>query len=151
MPSAAAGNVPRRLAAAAIDFVLGLTLGLLLSQTRVGVFFAERAVVMLRIGNPDTIWKGPIPMIMGYLGTLVYVLPLAFLLVALVRPVTGRSPGTALLRVAPNDAKRPLWYETAIRTMTLWGLIASLLAGSWQLALLFLIVGLALNISLLLR
>jgi hypothetical protein len=151
MPRAATGSMWRRVAAVTIDIVVGLALGLLLSQTRVGIFFAERAVVMLRIGSPDTIWKGPIPMIMGYLGTLVYVLPLAFLLVALIGPMTGRSPGNRLLRVAPNQPTQRRWYETAIRTMPLWGLVAALLAGSWQLALLFLIAGLALNVALLLR
>ncbi len=113
----------------------------MLSQTRVGIFFAERAVVMLHIGSPGTVWKGPIPMIMGYLGTLVYVMPLAVLLVMLLEPVTGASPGKRLFRLAvvesedPVVARRVRWRRAAMQLSPIAGLVVALLVGSWQLAL----------------
>lgn len=152
----------RRVAAAGVDLLLGLLLGLVLSNTRVGFFFAERAAVMLRIGSPDTIWKGPVPMILGILGPLVYGLPFSILLVMLLEPLTGASPGKGLmgLRIISRGrsstvrdqavAPRRLWYRTAIKTAPLWGLLVALLAGSWMLALLFALVGcvLVLNFAL---
>jgi len=133
----------RRLAAAAIDVLAGAALGLFLSQSRVGIYFAERAVVMLHIGSPGTVWKGPIPMIMGYLGTFVYTLPFALLLVFVIEPAIGTSPGKKLMRVTPPA--HISWRVAMRRTMPLWGLVVALLVGSWQLALLFLVAGVALT------
>lgn len=140
----------RRLMANAIDLLVGLVLGLALSNTVVGFFFAGRAVVMLRIGAEDTIWKGPIPMILGILGPFVYGLPFAILLVLLVEPLIGTSPGKALLglTIIPCGggilSRRQLWRRAIIRATPWWGLTAALLTGSWVLALVFSIVGVAL-------
>ena len=96
---------------------------------------------MLHIGSPDTVWKGPIPMIMGYLGTLVYVMPLAVLLVMLIEPGTGASPGKRLFRLAlvesedPVVARRVRWRRAAMQLSPIAGLVVALLVGSWQLAL----------------
>lgn len=139
----------RRLAAGALDLLAAVALGIVLSNTAVGDFFARRAVVMLRIGAPDTIWKGPIPMLMGIAGRFVYVLPLAFLAVALCRPVFGNSPGKAILSL-PNepdadraDAPARPWIRTIARAAPWWGLTVALLTGSWVLALVFALVTLA--------
>jgi hypothetical protein len=133
-----------------IDVMAALLLGILFSNTPVGDFFARRAVVMLRIGAPDTIWTGPIPMLMGIAGRFVYVLPLALLAVALCDPVFGNSPGRAMLGLAPGTAdvqsrSRLQRYGRALVTAApWWGLTAALLAGSWVLALAFALVALAL-------
>jgi RDD family len=137
----------RRVMANAIDLLIGLVLGVVLSNTVVGFFFAGRAVVMLRIGAAGTIWKGPIPMILGILGPLVYGLPFAILLVLLTEPLIGTSPGKALLglTIVPCDggilARRQLWRRAIIKATPFWGLTAALLAGSWMLALVFSLVG----------
>jgi hypothetical protein len=138
----------RRLTAGTIDLVAGVVLGILLSNTPVGDFFARRAVVMLRIGAPDTIWKGPVPMLMGIAGRFVYVLPLALLAVSLCEPVWGGSPGDAMLGLASGtraDLSGPCgrrWRRTLVNAAPWWGLTLALLTGSWVLALVFALVGL---------
>ena len=130
-----------RLIATATDLLLGAVFGLVLSNTAIGFFFASRAAVMLRIGNPDTVWKGPVPMILGILGPFVYVLPLSILLVLLIEPLSGASVGKQLMDLkivacgGSTLASRSLWYRWAIKTTILWGLVVSLLSGSWVLAL----------------
>lgn len=49
-----------RLLASGVDAFLGILLGLVLANSAIGAFFAERAVVMLHIGSAETIWKGPV-------------------------------------------------------------------------------------------
>jgi len=140
----------RRLAATAIDMFLGGVLGLLLSNTAIGFFFASRAVVMLRIGSADTIWKGPVPMIMGILGPFVYVLPLSILLILLAEPLTGTSPGKRILGLkiilcnnATHSTKK-LWARSAIKTIFFWGLVLAMLSGNWAIALCSVVLGCAL-------
>jgi hypothetical protein len=140
----------RRVMANAIDLLVGLVLGLALSNTIVGFFFASRAVVMLRIGAADTIWKGPIPMILGMLGPFVYGLPFAILLVLLAEPLTGTSPGKALLglTIVPSGdgipSRRQRWRRAIVKATPCWGLTAALLTGSWVLALIVSIATVAL-------
>lgn len=145
-----------RLLAASIDALLGVVLGFLLSFSRIGNFFAERAVVMLKIGSPDTIWKGLIPMIMGILGPFFYVLPLSLLLVFLIEPLTGASLGKRILRlkiVLENKgvvSREKLWYRSAIKSVLFWGLVAGLLFGSWVVALCSVVLGFAVFCSIVL-
>ena len=134
------GVFVRRLIAGVVDSFTGFVLALLLSRT-VGVFFAKRAVVTLHIGSEGTVWKGPIPLILGVLGTVVYVLPLSCLVVFLAEPLTGVTPGKLLLRIrvttlegAPPTST-DLWQRTLIKTTGLWGLVLGFLLGSWQVAL----------------
>jgi uncharacterized RDD family membrane protein YckC len=140
----------RRIAANAVDLMLGMVLAYALSGTAVGFYFASRAVVMLRIGAPETVWKGAIPMIMGILGPFVYGLPFAILIVLLAEPSVGISPGKRLfgLRVRSRGAGAPsraqYWRRAIIKSAPFWGLTLALVAGSWQLALAFSIAGLAL-------
>jgi hypothetical protein len=142
-----------RLMASGVDAFLGVLLALLLSNSAVGAFFAERAVVMLRIGSPETIWKGPVPMILGILGTLVYTLPFSMLLILATEPLTGTSPGKAIFKLAivPDEAARlsrkQLYWRAATKTVLFWGLILALLLGSWLAALCFTALGLAVLVS----
>jgi len=126
----------RRVAARVIDVGLALLLGFIFALGPVGTLFARRAVVMLRIGEPGTLWKGPIPMLMGIAGTFVYALPLAFLLVALAAPAVGASPGELLLRVRPRgvENRAARWRQAIVLATPWWGLTAALLIGSWQFA-----------------
>lgn len=129
-----------RLLATLFDLLLGALLGLLLANSPAGFFFASRAVVMLRIGSADTIWKGPIPMIMGIMGCFVYVFPLAVLLVLLTEPLFGSSPGKRMLglRIASCDnaliTSKKLWCRSILKTAFFWGIVIALLAGNWLLA-----------------
>lgn len=129
----------RRLLAAAVDLALGLALALLLAGSS-GHFFAGRAVVALRIGAEGTLWRGPLPMILGYLGPLSYGLPFALLLVHLAEPLFGLTPGKlfAGLAIAGSDGAPAgtsrLWLRTAVKCGGLCLLVLALLAGSWQLA-----------------
>jgi len=106
----------------------------------VGVFFARRAVVTLRIGEPNTLWKGPLPLMLGVVGEVVYLLPFTLLLVWILDPLTGATPGKRLLRLRVRDAEgQPIslqrrWYRTAVQTFGLWGLTLALLADRWEIA-----------------
>jgi hypothetical protein len=137
----------RRVAADAVDLLAAMVLGVVLANTGVGFFFATRAVVMLRIGAPDTIWKGPIPMIMGIMGTFVYTMPFAILVVELLEPLSGTSPSKALVGLTIVSsaggaaARAQLWRRASVKAAPWWGLTVALLAGSWVLALIFSIVG----------
>ena len=130
----------RRLAARLIDLFVALLLGFLFALGPIGTLFARRAVVMLRIGAPGTLWKGAIPMLLGIAGTFVYALPLAFLLVACVAPVVGASLGEMLVRVPTRgvDSGAGRWKRAMMRATPWWGLTLALLIGSWQLAVLVL-------------
>jgi hypothetical protein len=79
----------------------------------------------------------------------VYALPFAMQLVPLSEPLIGTSPGKALLdlTITRPDGGTPsrsqLWWRTLIRTAPCWGMTAALLTGSWLLALVFAVVGVA--------
>ena len=82
----------RRFVAAGIDSLLATGLAFLLVDTA-GHFWAERAVVALRVGEPDSLWKGGLPLVLGLLGTLVYGWPFARWLVGMTEAAFGHSPG----------------------------------------------------------
>lgn len=127
--------------AATIDFALGFSAAVVLSST-VGVFFARRAVITLRIGQPGTLWHGPIPLILGIFGEVVYLLPLTLLASWMIDPLTGATVGKRIARVRVRlvDGRRAapaqLWLRWTIQTVGLWGWTLALLTGSWVVALL---------------
>ena len=135
-----------RAAAAAIDAGIGLAATLLLSSS-IGLFFARRAVVTLHIGDPHTLWKGPLPFILGAIGEVVYLMPFIFLLVWILDPLTGATVGKRLLRLRvratdglpASNARR--WWRSALQTAGFWGLTLAFLVGAWQLALAATIAG----------
>ncbi len=127
----------RRPVAAAIDLALALALAAVLSPLS-GVFFAERAVPTLHIGSPDTLWQGPLPMVLGIFGELVYGYPFALLLVLGREAFGGASPGKRLLRlrIEPMAGTAESWRmrRFALKTSGLWLALGALLAGDWHLA-----------------
>jgi hypothetical protein len=125
-------GVLRQLRMGALDLLGAVALAVVLANTPVGYFFATRAVVMLRIGSPDTLWKGPIPMLMGIAGTFVYSLPIALFAVAMFKPL--------LVEPAARDAA---WRRAIVRSAPWWGLTIALLAGSWVLAVISCVVAIA--------
>lgn len=137
----------QRMLATKVDMIIGVALGLFMSNSVIGFFFAGRAAVMLKIGSADTIWKGPIPMIMGVLGTFIYVLPLSTLLILSAEPLIGISLGKKILRlkIIPYNnlilSKKMLWCRSAIKTSIFLGLVISMLIGSWIVALCSLTLG----------
>ncbi len=94
-----------RILSSAIDLIFAVLLALPLSRT-LGEWFAARAVVMLSIGSPDTLWTGPIPMALGAIGELVYVIPLAWLLVLVPEIFFGAGPGKWVLGIRILPATR---------------------------------------------
>jgi uncharacterized RDD family membrane protein YckC len=128
-----------RAAAGGVDLAAGLAASLALAPS-VGIFFARRAVVTLRIGDPDTLWQGPLPLLLGLFGEVVYLLPFTLLLAWLLDPLTGATAGKRLfgLRVRAHDgrpATRPtLWRRSAVQTVGLWGWTLALLTGRWEIA-----------------
>jgi len=144
-PSDQPGSAPRRAgfwiraAAAGLDAATGIALSLLLASS-VGIFFARRAVVTLQIDNPDSLWKGPLPLMIGVFGEVFYLLPFTLLLVWILGPLTGATMGKRLLGLRVRDFEgRPIsrqrhGYRTALLTVGLWGWTLALLAGRWELA-----------------
>ena len=130
-----------RAGAAGIDAAVGFVACLLLSST-LGHFFAARAVVTLRIGAPDTLWKGPLPLMLGVVGEVVYLLPCALLLAWILDPLTGATAGKRLLGLRVRGAcgrpvSRPrFWHRAALQTIGMWGWTLALLAGDWRIAVL---------------
>ena len=135
-----------RAAAAIIDTGVGFVVSLVLASN-IGTFFAHRAVVTLRIGDADTLWKGPLPMMLGAVGEVVYLLPLALLVAWLLDPLTGATVGKRLLRLRVRDAgchptsRQRRWCRSALQTVGLWGWTLALLSGRWGIAVLASIAG----------
>lgn len=127
------------MAAAAIDIALALGLAVLLAPT-MGRFFAARAVVTLRIGDPSSLWSGPLPLILGTFGEIVYALPFTLLLAWLVGPITGATSGERITRLRICDTSgRPAsrtahWLRCAIETSGMSGWTLALLTGLWPIA-----------------
>jgi len=128
-----------RFMASAIDAALGVALALLLSGT-LGRWFAGRAVVMLSIGSPDTFWRGPVPMILGVFGNVVYGLPFAMLLVLLPEALFGIGGGKGLLRLHVMGADgepastRSRWLRWTVKCSGLCGMVLALILGSGPVA-----------------
>ena len=129
-----------RSAAGVLDGLLGVIVALLLAGTT-GGWFAGRAVATLSIGSPDTLWRGPIPMIMGIFGSFFYGLPFALLLVLLSEALLDASPGKWLLRLrvvevrgepAPVGRRLLRW---SVKCSGVWIMTLALVAGSLPLAL----------------
>lgn len=119
----------------------------LILRSGIGIFFARRAVVTLRIGAPDTLWKGPLPLMIGAFGEVVYLLPFALFLVWMLDPLTGATIGKRSLglRVRAADgqpaSRQRLWYRSALQTAGFWGWTLALLTGRWEIALLASLAG----------
>ena len=93
---------------------------------------------MLRIDEPGTLWQGPVPMVLGILGPLVYLLPAVFLLVLLPEAFYGASPGKFALGMRvrgeegePAPAGRR-WLRWGIKTACFWGMTLALITGKWE-------------------
>lgn len=128
-----------RAVAASVDAAVAFV-GTLLLASSLGFFFAERAVVTLRIGQPGTWWKGPVPMMLGVVSTVSYLLPFVAAVVWSLDVWGGATLGKRLfgLRVRsadgrPMDVSRRL-RRYAARTVFAWGWTLALLAGAWTLA-----------------
>jgi uncharacterized membrane protein len=81
-----------------MDGAFVLLLALLLAST-LGEWCASRTVELLDIGQADTVWRGPVPLVLGILGNVVYALPVVCLIALLPEAVVGRGPGKLVLRL----------------------------------------------------
>ncbi len=140
------GGCWRRAAGAAADLSVGVVTTLLL-RSSLGLFFARRAVVTLRMDAPDSWWKGPVPLILGAFGEFVYLLPFTLFLVWSLDPLTGATVGKRVLglRVCDEDgqaaSRQRLWRRSAVQTVGLWGWVLALLTGRWEIALMASLAG----------
>lgn len=125
-----------------VGFVASLVLA-----SSIGTFFARRAVVTLRIGDPDTLWKGPLPLMLGAVGEVVYLLPVVLFVVWALDPLTGATVGKRLLRLRVRDAgcqpasRQRRWCRSVLQTAGLWGWTLALLTGRWGIAVLASLAG----------
>jgi len=136
-----------RAAAVAIDLATAFVLGIVLSPT-LGIFFAERAVVTLRIGEAGTLWQGPIPLMLGIFGEIVYLLPFVLFVTWALDPMTGATIGMRVMRarVVRLDqaglSRRTRWGRVLLLTVACWGWTLGLLTGFWLIAFVASVAGL---------
>lgn len=124
--------------AAVVDGVAALALALTFSQS-LGFYFSSRAVVAFQMDSPTSWWKGPIPLVLGVFGKLVYLLPLACIVVLLAEPLFRRSLGKAVTGLelrcgdgATLDATTS-WSRFIVKAAPLGAAVAGLLVGRWEL------------------
>ena len=123
-----------RLIAAAIDSVVSVIVSALLANT-FGHYFAERAADAFRVGSPDTIWKGPIPMILGAVAPVSYGFAFAAILVLLMEPWFHVSPGKLLTGsiITGREGHLPrfgtAWARFFLKTLSLWIFLFALVGG----------------------
>jgi hypothetical protein len=135
----------RRGLAAAVDGGVALVLAALLASTT-GMYFAERAAVTLRVGQPGSPWKGVVPMLLGAMSPLAYGSAFALLLVWSMEALFATSPGKLLWRaeIVPRRGGRGrLWARFAIKASGAWLLCLAFVAGMWPLAALAVLAGAA--------
>ncbi len=130
-----AGPLSRALASG-LDLASGLTLGVLLAPGPLGEFFSARAVVLLRIGEPDSWFVGPVAMVIGILGELVFLLPLAVMLALAPEALGGAALGKLLLRLRIETVEGltrrwRLATRYLVKTLPLQGTVVALLTGVW--------------------
>jgi uncharacterized RDD family membrane protein YckC len=117
---------------------VGLVAALLLSSTA-GMYFARRAVVTLRIGEPDTFWQGPIPLMLGVVGEVNFLLPFTLFLAFALDVLPGASAGKRLfgLRIGGASGQAassgPRLARLLIKSIACWGVALSLVIGFWPL------------------
>ena len=128
-----------RVLAALIDTLLALLLTALLASS-VGWFFAERAVVTFQVYSPDTIWNGPVPLMLGAISTVSYGFAFALVLALACEGIWGVSVGKILVRrrtvtlLGQSVSKKQSWCRYALKTAP-WSLFClALLSGRWELA-----------------
>ena len=135
-----------RAAAASLDTGVGFAASLVLASS-IGTFFAHRAVVTLRIGDPNTLWKGPLPLMLGAVGEVVYLLPFALFVAWVLDPLTGATVGKRLLGLRVRNAdcqpasRKRRWFRSALQTVGLWGWTLALVTGRWEIAVLASLAG----------
>ncbi len=124
--------------ASVIDASVALGLGLVLAPS-LGLYFSRRAVVALQMDSPASLWKGPIPLILGVFGKLVYLLPLMLVVVLLVEPLFRRSIGKAVTgqRLCASDGAPPSarasWWRFAFKAGPACIAVLGFVVGSWEL------------------
>ena len=139
-------NPALRVLAALIDILLALLLTALLASSA-GWFLAERAVSTFRIYSPDTIWNGPIPLVLGAVSPLSYGFAFALVVVLASEGFWGASTGKAVVRIrvaaaSGSDAPhRRVMERFVLKTLPWWMFCLALLAGRWELVVLAVLLG----------
>jgi len=125
----------RRAGAALVDLALAVALTFALAPTA-GVWFAGRSIPMLHVGEPGTLWRGPVPMMLAIGGRLVFGFPFAATLILLAEPLFGGGVGKRLvgLRIAGVSPGARPWRRFLVKASPAWGMTAALVAGSAWLA-----------------
>lgn len=127
----------RRLAAAMVDGAAALLVTVLLAST-VGLFWAERAVVTFHIEDPESIWKGLGPMLMGLTAPVSYGFALGLALILLSEALFGVSPGKMVTRSAIRGAdggapdRARLVRRFQVKTAWILLYLVALGTGFWQ-------------------
>jgi hypothetical protein len=140
------GGFLTRLGILSLDLLFILILTVLLTRFT-GKYFARRSVVMLKLGSPEGIWRGTIPMIISAAGYFFFGLPFSTFLVFLPEAFIGASPSKLIfrMRILENSSLHPhpknLILRFVIKSASAWGLVLALLFGSLSLAIAFTAIG----------
>ncbi len=121
----------RRLLATVVDAALGFLLGLALASTPLGYYFSARAVVLLRIGESGTWFQGPVAMVIGMFGELVFLLPFVLALALLPEAIGGRGLGKRVCALRIVGAPGALAKRYLVKTSPLWLSVWALVSGAW--------------------
>lgn len=127
----------RRLVSALLDTAAALLLTGLLAST-MGMYWAQRAMVTFRIGDPESPWKGIGPMLLGLTGPVAYGFAAGLVLVLLGEPMFGTSPGklvtnTWILPAKESRGRRgPLVIRFLVKMSGPLLYCLALVAGRWE-------------------
>ncbi len=105
-------------------------MALAFAMSRVGWYFATRAVDLLRIGEPDTWFQGPVALVIGLFGQLVFSLPIAFLVVAL-PSLAGSSWGMRVFGIRVESLEPWRIFLRFIVAASPWWLATLALVSAW--------------------
>jgi hypothetical protein len=138
-----AARIHQRLLATVVDGVAGFLLAAALAPTVLGFYFSSRAVVLLRIGEPDSWFQGPVAMVIGLFGELLFLLPLTLALVLGPEAFGGRGLGKRLCGIRITGLRRQsLPVRFLIKSSPLWLSALALISGWWIVEQVALAVGL---------
>jgi hypothetical protein len=123
----------RRLLAGLVDGLLILAAALLMADS-LGERLSARAALALRIGEVDSFWRGPLPFLLSFVGSLTHALPLAaLLLLAPEASAAGAGPGKLLLRMQVAGRPGARGRRFLVKTAGCWLHLAGLALAWWPL------------------
>jgi hypothetical protein len=122
-----------------VDASAAFVLGVFLAPS-LGMYFSQRAVVALQMDSATSLWKGPLPLILGAFGKLVYLMPLMLLVVFVTEPLFHRSVGKLVTGQQLSSSTGSVsmsahaaWRRFILKACPLIVAVVGLIVGRWEL------------------